>query len=118
MLLTVIWIQAARPCHTALMETVHQALRSRVCVSVCAVHMGIHASTQHSNPAAFVCLTYKLQNDLSENLLPQQTVHPPQPLPGVHGAACVCCVCECLQPVCVRVSVCVSILDHFLWLWR
>ncbi len=73
---------------------------------VCAVYMGIHASTQHGNPAAFVFLTCKLQNDPFEELLPQQAMHPSAP-PSCSWAACVSCVCECLQPVCKCKCVCV-----------
>ena len=33
------------------------------------------------------------------------------------GSMCVCCVCECLWPVCKCVFVYVSLLVHILWLW-
>lgn len=82
-----------------------------VCVCTCTVCMGMHATTLCSNPAAFVFLTYKLQNDPSEKLLPQRTVQPSAP-PWCSWAACVCVVCV---NVC---SLCVSVLDLFLWLWR
>lgn len=71
------------------MEVVHQGLRSRVCVLYV---MGVHESTRHSNPAAFVCLTYKLQNDPSEKLQHQQTMHRPAPPPVPMGSMCVLCV--------------------------
>ena len=110
MLLTTSCINAAHPGPSALMEqresppgSVITCVGVRecvfVCVCVCAVCMGIHASTQRCNPAPFVFLTYKLQNDPSEKLLLQQTVHPSAP-PCCSWAACVCCVCECLWPVC------------------
>lgn len=41
----------------------------------------------------------------------------PQPLPGAHGQH-VCVVCVNVCSLRVSVSVCVSLLDHFLWLWR
>lgn len=66
--------------------------------------MGIHASTQHNNPAAFVFLTYKLQNDPSENLLPQHTGAPPRPSLVLMDRMCVLCVNVC--SLCVSVFVC------------
>lgn len=41
----------------------------------------------------------------------------PQPLPVSHGQH-VCVVRVNVCSLCVHVSVCVSLLDHFFWLWR
>ena len=108
MLLTVSCIHTARPGHTALMGSrgCPPPGSEITCVCLCVVRMGIHASTQHSNPAAFVFLTYKLQNDPSEKLLPQQTGAPLSPSLLLMGRMCVLCVWMSTACMCKCVCVC------------
>lgn len=90
---------AACPGRSVLIETDHQNMGLCVCVTEKEC-----TSTQHSNPAAFVCLTYNLQNDpiCKSAASADRAPVSPSPVPvgcvrmsAAHAQVCVC-VCVSL----------------------
>lgn len=115
MLLTASCIHAARPRHTALTEIVHQALWDHVCVCLQYVWVSMHPlHIVILQPLYSSHISYKMTH-LRNCCLSRPCT--PQPLPGAHGQH-VCVVCVNVCSLCVSVFLCVSLLDHFLWLWR